>query len=71
MIRSFLLQIGQNLAQREARHRPIVRAFLQHEPGVKDRPANDFVNKIVHRDGPLPLNRRQPNKAAANAAPLT
>jgi hypothetical protein len=48
-----------------------VRAFLQHEPGVKDRPANDFVNKIVHRDGPLPLNRRQPNKAAANAAPLT
>jgi len=71
MIRSFLLQIGQNLAQCDARHGPIVRALLQHEPRVTDRPANDFVNKSVHRDGPLPLHRRQPDEAAANAAPLT
>jgi hypothetical protein len=69
VFRGFRLEIGQYLSQGETRHRPIVRALLQHEPCVAHRSANDFVNKIVHWDGPLPL--RQLDEAGANAAPLT
>lgn len=49
MVRGTRLQIGENLPQGQARHRPIVRALLQHEPRVADRPAHDLINEAVHR----------------------
>ena len=71
IIRGARLKVGKNLAQSKARHGPIIRALLQHEPRVADRPTNDFVNKSVHRGGPLLSIGDNLDEAVANAAPLT
>jgi len=38
---------------------------------MADRPANDFVNKSVHRGGPRLSIGDNLDEAVANAAPLT
>jgi len=43
------LQIAQNFPQGAARHRPVVRALLQQDLRVADRPAHDLINDAVHR----------------------
>jgi hypothetical protein len=72
MVRGSLLQIGENLPQRHARNRPIVGALLQHQSGVADRPAHDFIYEtVVHRGARCLSVGENTDEAAANAAPFT
>jgi hypothetical protein len=48
MVGGSRLQIGENLPQRPACDRPIVRALPQHQPRVADRPTHGFIYEGVH-----------------------
>ena len=66
------LQIGENLAQRQTRDRPVVRASVQYQPRVSDRPAHDFIYEtVVHRGARCLSVGENTEQAAANAAPFT
>jgi hypothetical protein len=72
IIRVLRLQISENFPQGQARHRPIVRALLQHQARVADRPAHDLFYEAVHRGARcLSVGDNNLGQAVANAAPLT
>ena len=61
-------QIGENLPQGKARHRPIVGVLIQHQPCVTHRPQHDYINKGVHGGAcclPISVNWNRRGKRGA------